>query len=265
MNIYCMVAKNRKQLQDLGPLPDDLIDELLLLGHKVDVGFADDFLLPTCDIKNQYDLYLMKAHDDLWLSVAAILHSDGAWMVNSYPSSIAAENKIVAAHRLETSGIPVPKTWITTNLNNLRRQVAVHPVLIKPHIGGMGRSSLIKRIDNERDLASVIPPCETYIIQAYVPGPVEDLKVYVIGDAVFSLRKKFAPRNFSQPGKLCHLTSEVKSIAQKCRHAFGLDLFGLDIIESESGPVVVDINYFPSYNGVPDAGTLLAAYIDQLV
>jgi hypothetical protein len=42
----------------------------------------------------------------------------------------------------------------------------------------------------------------------------------------------------------------------------GLGLFGLDVIESDDGPFVVDVNYFPGYKGVPDAGALIADYID---
>ncbi|MGH9799104.1 MAG: hypothetical protein ACRD82_01970 [Blastocatellia bacterium] len=40
-------------------------------------------------------------------------------------------------------------------------------------------------------------------------------------------------------------------------------MYGLDIIESDRGPYVVDVNYFPGYKGVPNAAGLIADYIDD--
>jgi ribosomal protein S6--L-glutamate ligase len=54
---------------------------------------------------------------------------------------------------------------------------------------------------------------------------------------------------------------EVRDIALRCGRAFGLGLFGLDLIEGVDGPVVVDLNYFPGYKGVPDPAPMIAEYI----
>jgi hypothetical protein len=35
------------------------------------------------------------------------------------------------------------------------------------------------------------------------------------------------------------------------------------VIENQDGPVVVDVNYFPGYKGVPDVAPLLADYVDR--
>jgi ribosomal protein S6--L-glutamate ligase len=53
----------------------------------------------------------------------------------------------------------------------------------------------------------------------------------------------------------------VQEIALRCGRIFGLGLYGLDVIEGPTGPVVIDLNYFPSYKGMPDAAALLARYI----
>ena len=50
-------------------------------------------------------------------------------------------------------------------------------------------------------------------------------------------------------------------MARRAARAFGLGLYGLDIIESEEGPKVVDLNYFPGYKGIPEAAKLLTSYI----
>ena len=47
--------------------------------------------------------------------------------------------------------------------------------------------------------------------------------------------------------------------------AFGIDLYGLDIVVSDDREYVVDINTFPGFKGVSGAGRLLADYITRVL
>ena len=60
---------------------------------------------------------------------------------------------------------------------------------------------------------------------------------------------------------------EVKPIVDVLKRAFGLELFGFDILMgSNNGECfVVDVNYFPSYKEVPNFPSLLAQYLTQRV
>ena len=55
----------------------------------------------------------------------------------------------------------------------------------------------------------------------------------------------------------------MREIARACGAAFGLGLFGLDIIETAEGPFVVDVNYFPGYKGIPGAAEVVADFIER--
>ena len=101
------------------------------------------------------------------------------------------------------------------------------------------------------------------LVQQFIAGTGEDLKVYVVGEKVFAVRKPFSATSFGVPGVPCAVSSLVRDIALRCGRAFGLGLYGVDIIESAAGPVVVDLNYFPGYKGVPDAAALIAGYIED--
>ena len=57
------------------------------------------------------------------------------------------------------------------------------------------------------------------------------------------------------------ITPELRDIALRSGEAFGIDLYGLDIIESAGRPYVVDMSSFPGFKGVPDAALRLADYI----
>jgi inositol-1,3,4-trisphosphate 5/6-kinase/inositol-tetrakisphosphate 1-kinase len=71
----------------------------------------------------------------------------------------------------------------------------------------------------------------------------------------------------SVPVRVPVTVNEVKPIVDVLKKAFGLELFGFDIlIGSNNGDCfVVDVNYFPSYKEVPNFPSLLAQYLTQRV
>ena len=55
------------------------------------------------------------------------------------------------------------------------------------------------------------------------------------------------------------ITLEMRALALQVGNIFGLDIYGLDVVETPRGSLVVDINDFPSFGHVPDATTIVAA------
>jgi len=243
------------------PIMAEVFDRLRRRGFDVDAGIAEEMVVSPDRLTVRHDLYILKSHTELSLSLAGILHAQGARSLNAYPSCIATQNKIVASRRLRLAGIPAPRSWVTGDLTLLHRIAAKVPLIIKPYMGHRGAGIHIVR--NPKELSAVPPISEPVLVQEYIPGTGVDLKVYVVGREVFAVRKTFAPGSFTQPGRPCVVTREVREIALRCGEASGLHLYGLDIIESPQGPVVVDLNYFPGYKGVPDAAPLIAACIEK--
>ena len=62
---------------------------------------------------------------------------------------------------------------------------------------------------------------------------------------------------------------EVRPIVKALKQAFGLELFGFDILVKQKNHreewLVVDVNYFPSYKEVPDFPSMLAQYLCRRV
>ena len=100
------------------------------------------------------------------------------------------------------------------------------------------------------------------LIQEYISGNDEILKVYVIHEQVTAVHKPLSPTSSMRRSRPCPVSPEVREIALSCGQVFGLGLYGLDVIESPGNPMVVDLNYFPSYQGVPEAAGLMADYIE---
>lgn len=258
MQLYFLLVRR------VPPVPSPVLLEVFALltrrGFVVNSGIAEEMLVRSDRLTPAHDLYILKSHTELSLSLAGILHSQGAAILNPYPSCIAVQDKIMASRRLYAAGVPTPRCWVTDDLSLLAPIVAEQPLIIKPYRGHRGIG--IHIVTPPAELAALPQPGVPVLIQEFIPGSGEDIKVYVIGEEVFAVSKPFSADSFTRPGRPCPVSPTVRAIALRCGKAFGLGLYGLDVIEGPEGPVVVDLNYFPGYKGVPDVAPLIADYIE---
>ena len=280
MKLCFMMAVDREALND--PIPEQVFFDLRRQGFEIEILFAEDYITHIDDTLSNENLYILKAHDEFWLSFAGLLQTQGASILNSYSACEQSRNKIIAAKKLYVSGIPSPRTWVTGSFYNLLPILRKTPLIIKPVIGGQASRATIRIIEKPSDIDMVfetiklseeqkktksngngLARLETHqlIIQEYIPNSGKDLKVYVIGDNVVALRKPFSLTTHNDPGELCNVSEEIRRIALKCGKIFGLNLYGIDLIEGKTGTYVIDINYFPSYSGVPNIANLLTDFI----
>jgi ribosomal protein S6--L-glutamate ligase len=257
MNLYFILARRVPPV--LSPVLREVFQLLEARGFRIESGIAEELLTRPDEVQARHDLYVLKSHTELALSLAGTLHAQGARLLNPYPSCLATQNKIVASRLLRSAGTPTPDTWVTGDFTLLRDVAAARPLIIKPYLGHRGAGLRIVRDPVELD--ALPRPDGPVVAQEYIEGGGEDLKVYVVGEEVFAVRKPFSPDSFAHPGRPCPVSPEVRDIALRCGRAFGLGLYGLDVVESPRGPFVVDLNTFPGYKGVPDAAPLLADYI----
>jgi ribosomal protein S6--L-glutamate ligase len=239
----------------------DVVGRLRRRGHDVDSVIVEEAVSLPERLPVEHDLYLVKSHTELTLSLAGVLHARGARTLNPYPACAIVQDKITAAARLAAAGVPVPRSWTTGDLRLLAPTVDTWPVVVKPYRGHRGAGVVV--VPDPTTLAALPAPAGPVLVQEHVRGCGEDLKVYVVGKEVFAVRKPFSVDSFTRPGRPVPVIPEVRKMALRCGAAFGLGLYGLDVIESPDGPVVVDLNYFPGYKGVPDVAPLLTNYIDE--
>lgn len=238
------------------PVLLEVFDLLRTAGHVVDGWIPEDRQLPATTVPRTADLYVLKSHTEHALSYAAALVDAGATLLNDYHSCLIAQDKVTAARRMRSLGVPTPDTWLASDPAGAAVLLEDGPLIVKPNRGHRGADVLLAR--EPSDLATYAGGGQPLIVQRYVPGPGEDLKVYVAGEHVWAVRKPFDTMSFTRPGRPVEVSAEVRRIAQQVRHGFGLELFGIDIIESVHGPRVVDVNYFPGYKGCPDPAPAIA-------
>jgi ribosomal protein S6--L-glutamate ligase len=246
------------------PVPSPVLLEVFELleqrGFEVDSGIPEELVTRPDLLRVEHDLYILKSHTELALSVAGVLDTISARLLNPYASCVTTQDKVVASRRLRAAGVPAPRCWVTGEPTLLAPIAEETPLIVKPHRGHRGAGISIVR--SASDLAALEPPPIPVLIQEYVEGSGEDVKVYVAGEEVFAVRKEFSPTSFTRPGRFCPVSAEVREIALTCGRILGLGLYGLDVLETEAGPVVVDVNYFPGYKGIPDVAPVIADYIE---
>jgi ribosomal protein S6--L-glutamate ligase len=206
------------------------------------------------------DLYLWKSHERLCDSLAAEIHSRGLPLINDYFGTLQVRDKIVTSMRLMDTGLPTPEAYYAGSVEQLRGVVEEFPIVVKPNSGRRGQQISVVR--SAQELARLDLPYTDIFAQQFVKGSGLDLKAYIVGDEVFGVARPFPVRTAEEKrGEPQAISPEVRDICLRCGELFDLELYGVDLIETEEGPYVIEVNCFPGYKGVPEAERLLAEYI----
>lgn len=250
------------------PLLREVMGMLGERGIEVDWAVVDETVIDPGEAPEGYDFHLLKSYTDLGLSLAEVLHHRGARLLNPYPACAALRDKVATAWRLRAAELPVPRTWSTGDPGLLADRLRNGPLIFKPARGVHGAGIRVvhdaRELDDFRqEVAARSGFREPWLAQEFVRGSGEDLKLYVSGPDVFAVRKAFSETSFHERGRPCAVDPEVAALALRCGRVFGLTLYGLDLIEGPDGPVIVDVNYFPGYRGVPEAAERVARQIER--
>src|SRR5438876_6754541 len=183
--LYFMLAFRNNSAAP-NPVLADVFAILKRKGFQIEIGFAESMLLRPEALSVRHDLYILKSHTDLWLSLAGVLHFQGARLLNPYLACVAAQNKIMTARQLRSAGVPIPRSWVTGDLKLLLSLAAEKQLIMKPYDGRRGKG--IHIVNEPRELASVPTPQRPVLVQEYVAGGGE-LKVCGGGDESFARRQ----------------------------------------------------------------------------
>jgi len=245
--------------QSTGHLPA-LMRAVTDAGVDVDVVHPTQGALDLSHVRVEHDLYFLKKSSRLSLSIAGALHAQGAAIINPYPVTVALHDKIVTARILQGAGVPVPATYVASRPDLLAPLLARGPLVLKPYHGSDGIG--VRVVKSVAELAAVPPGRDPVFAQRYHAPQGRDRKIYVVGGQLFGVKKVF-PIRTEQDGQGEPFTPrpELCEIARRCGQAFGIDLYSVDIIESDGRPYVVDMCSIPGCGGVPDAPRHLASYL----
>ena len=246
-------------LDQMTPNVEQAVDLLSRQGVRVDLTHPERQLISLSRVRVENDLYLLKSGSDIALTLAGALHALGAATLNPYPTVAMMRNKIIVTRVLQAAGVPTPDSYLTTRIDDLASLLKSGPLIVKPYQGSRGEG--IRVIRHVRELID-LPANEPILAQRYEEPDGHDLKVFCIGRRLFGVRRIWPLRTYQdKAGEPFPLTPQLRDLAWRCGRAFGIDLFGMDVVLSGGRPYVVDVNKSGSFMGVPDAPTLLAEHI----
>lgn len=177
-----------------------------------------------------------------------------------------SRDKFFAGQVLNARGIDMPKTVTLTNpvmIDDAIAAIGGYPFIAKELRGTQGQAvHLIADKDAAHEiLKSYIRHHSPFLIQEYIAeSEGSDLRCFVIGGKVVGAMKRSAMAgdfraNIHAGGTAIKidLNAAEREMAIKSAEYLGLDIAGVDILQSRTGPKLLEVNSSPGLEGIEKA------------
>ena len=205
----------------------------------------------------------------------------GCFVANDSQAISRSRDKLRSLQILSKQGLGLPVTGFahsTKDIDGLIEIVGGAPLVIKLLEGTQGigvvlaetRSAAKSVIEAFRGLDANI------LVQEFIKeAGGSDIRCFVVGNKVVAaMKRQGAPGEFRSnvhrggSTSLVKLTAEERSTAVKAAKAMGLVVAGVDLLRSERGPLIMEVNSSPGLEGIEKATELDVAgtiidYIEQ--
>ncbi len=198
---------------------------------------------------------------------AALLHAIASAMPTSTFMPLSPRALLVGRDKLQThlalqhAGIPQPRTYIAATVQAARailKQVTF-PVVMKLPAGTHGKGVVFA--DSYESASSMMDTLtilrQPFLIQEYIETGGTDTRAFVVGDRVVAAMQRIAGvgekrANLHAGGtaRACILSAEAQKIAVSAAKACGCAICGVDMLITETGPRVLEINLSPGLQGI---------------
>jgi len=190
----------------------------------------------------------------------------GTYPLNESVAITRARDKLRSLQLLSRKGIGLPVTGFAhapDDIQDLIKMVGGAPLVIKLLEGTQGIGVVLA--ETEKAAESVIEAFlglrVNILVQEYIQeAGGADIRCFVIGDKVVAAMKRQAkPGEFRSnlhrggSASLIRITPEERSTAMRAARTMGLNVAGVDILRSNHGPVVMEVNSSPGLEGIEKA------------
>jgi ribosomal protein S6--L-glutamate ligase len=191
------------------------------------------------------------------LSALERIEERGVRCCNSVARTLALRNRLDMHRKLQAAGLSTPTTTCVPDWGSVHNRAVGNPVVVKALDGTEGRSEGVL-VSKHGYLPAVTPFAGPYVLQEYVENSGHIYKAYVAGPAVRGLIKRSGDGRGSDPQpRAFSPDSMLTNLAQRAGAALGLEIYGVDVLMARHGPMIVDVNAFPGFRGVPEAADLV--------
>lgn len=253
-----------------------LVEEGKKKGHQIDIiNYLKCDMLVSCnhsDIRyngetlDRYDVIIPRigaAHSFFGVAVVRQFEMMKTYCVNGSLSITRAKDKLRSLQNLARKGVPFPLTSIshaTQNPKDLIDSVGGTPMVLKLVEGMQGIGVVLA--ETNKAAQSVIEAFRglkaNIIAQEFIKeAEGKDLRCFVIGDKVVASMMREAQgdefrANLHRGGKsyAIKISRQERELALKAAKEMKLNVAGVDLLRTNHGPVVLEVNSSPGLEGI---------------
>ncbi|WP_405014533.1 RimK family alpha-L-glutamate ligase [Kitasatospora sp. NBC_01539] len=208
------------------------------------------------------DVCLLKARTPAALDRAAWWEAAGVPVLNGVAATAFCQHRQRMADRATAAGLPFAPTR-TAGTADLPALLADGQLVVKSlHSRRGDLVAAVRGPADARRLADAWPD-EPVVVQPLAPSDGWDVKLWVVGGEVFAERRRSElaadPAAARRPLATADLPAAWRGLADAAGEVFGLDVYGVDLLDTPDGPLIVDVNAFPGIRGQAGAPAALAA------
>jgi ribosomal protein S6--L-glutamate ligase len=191
----------------------------------------------------------------------------GVFTANSSIAIVRSRDKLRSIQLFSRAGIGIPKTifsrGISEDVNDMIEELGGTPIIIKLARGTHGNGVVLA--ETKKAAKSVLQGFylmdddgTNVLLQEFIEESAgQDIRAFVVGSKVVASMKRQSldddfRSNIHQGGKgsLIKLTDEERRMAVKAAKAMGLNIAGVDMMRSNRGPLVLEVNSSGSLEGI---------------
>lgn len=187
-------------------------------------------------------------------------------------------DKLRSMQLLAKAGVGIPKTVFareTADFDDVLEQIGGAPVIIKVASGTHGNGVVLAET---RKAAKAVMQAfyvegVSFLVQEYIEESAgTDIRAFVVnGKVVASMQRKSLTDDFRSnlhqggEGTPIKLTDDERKVAQRAAKAMGLQVCGVDMMRSNRGPLVLEVNASPGFGIEKVTGRNVAEKIIEYV
>lgn len=217
------------------------------------------------------------------MAVLRQFESTGAWCLNDAAAIGASRDKLLAHQLLARQGIGMPLTAFAHSPKDTKDLVGLvdnPPVILKLLSSTQGRGVVLA--ETKKAAESLVDAFRgldaNFLVQAFVKEAAgADVRCLVVGGRVVAAMKRQAAdgefrSNLHRGGSAMQvkLSAAERKTAIRAAKVLGLNVAGVDILQSNNGPMVLEVNSSPGLEGIEMATGLdvaggIIAHIERRV
>ena len=243
---------------------------------KPQIYFSDE------NITNTYDAVIPRIGAKVTRHGAAIVKQfemNGVFSTARSLGITRARNKVRTLQIMARKRIPIPETLFSVNPDNIEEQIKIlggTPVIIKLQEGTQGLGVILA--ETKKSAKSIIDTFykmnTSILLQKFIEeSNGEDIRIFVVGSKIVASMKRTSAlgefrSNVHRGGntEAIQPTPKEQFIALNAVKDLGLGVAGVDIIRSNKGPLLIEVNASPGLRGIEAAtGVNIAKEIIKFV